>query len=88
MNLADLLTQANSVLPSYGLAGLVILSLAIAAIKLYRDLSKERDRNDNIQAQRLIDAKETRDKLTEPLAQNARMSEQIYELLLNSRRGK
>lgn len=86
--IADIITQANNVLPQYGLAGLVILSLVLALIKIYRDLSKERDRNDTIQEQRLVDAKETRDRLTEPLAQNARMSEQIYDLLLNNRRGK
>lgn len=70
------------------LAALIILALCGVIIYLNKLNQKLQTDIRAIQDQRIVDAKETRDKLTEPLAQIARMSEQIYELVLDGRKGK
>lgn len=76
----------DSVLSSYGLAGLVISVEAGVIIFLYKNLQKLQDKYDGVQEQRITDARETRDKITEPLEKQAIMSEKTYDLLLNYNR--
>ena len=78
----------DEILKSYGLAGLVIAVLASVVVFLYRDSKALQRKYDAMQELRLQDARETRDKLMEPLENQARMSEKIYDLLLNGKRGR
>lgn len=86
--IADVLDSTNT-LSTIGIPGLVFIVLVLAGviIYLYKGNQTLQTKIDTIQEQRITDAKETRDTLVEPLAQNARMSGQIYDLLIN-RRGK
>lgn len=72
--------DSSQALSSLGIPGLVVIIIVLAGVVVYKD-----KKYDKAMEQRLSDAKETRDKLTEPLAQQARLSEQIYELLINQR---
>jgi hypothetical protein len=85
MILADV-TDTDA-LSSLGIPGLVFIVIVLGGVIIYlfKNTQKLQNKLDAIQDQRVVDAKETRDKLTEPLAQNSRMSEQIYELLINGR---
>lgn len=87
--IADIVTQADNVLPQYGLAGLAILALVIALVVYYKD-GKAKDKTiEAIQQARLQDAKETRDKLTESMEQMAFLTKQIYDAVIsNSKRGR
>lgn len=78
-------TQA---LASLGVPGLVavILVLAGVIVFLYKKIDTLQTRLDSIQERRIIDATETRDKLTEPLERQAVMSEKIYDILLSKGR--
>lgn len=78
----------EAVLSQYGLAGLVIAVLAGVILYQNKKLDSQQIKLDAIQDQRLLDARETNNRLTEPLEQQARMSDKIYDLLLNSKRGK
>lgn len=75
-------------LGSLGVPGLVavILTLSGVIIFLYRKLDTVQTRLEAILEQRVADAKETRDKIAEPIEKQAIMSERIYDLLLS--RGK
>lgn len=77
----------EQILQQYGLAGLVIATLAGVVVFLYRGTVNLQNRIESIQESRLQDARETRDKLTEPLQKQALMSEKIYDVLLNGKRG-
>lgn len=77
----------DEILRQYGLPGLVIFTLAGVVVFLYRGTVSLQNRIDAIQESRLQDARETRDKLTEPLQKQALMSEKIYDVLLNGKRG-
>lgn len=61
----------------------IIVVLAGVITFLYRGLQKLQDKYDSIQEQRITDARETRDKITEPLEKQAIMSEKTHELLLS-----
>lgn len=79
--------NTSDVLGQYGLAGLVITVLAgviVFMFKKYEGVLKEKD---DIQNQRLADAKETRQALMDPLEKQANLSEKIYDFLISSRRG-
>lgn len=81
----------DSVLSQYGLAGLVITVLASATLFMFKKYEGVLKEKDDIQNQRLLDAKETRQTLMEPLQKQADLSEKIYDLLVtlnSSRRGK
>jgi hypothetical protein len=76
-----------------GVPGLafVIIVLAGVIIYLYKTgqtaLDKKQAQIDAIQEQRIVDAKETRDKLMEPLEKQTQLSEKIYDIVLhNSKR--
>lgn len=79
-------------LQTLGVPGLVVIvvTLATVIIFLYRRNEKLQTEKDTIQNQRIEDAKQTRDKVMEPLEKQALMTERIHELLLNltNRRGK
>lgn len=72
----------EAILSSYGLAGLVISVEATVIIFLYKKSDSLQNKIDAIQEQRIVDARETRDKVMEPLQQQAIMSEKTYDLLL------
>lgn len=81
-----MLAQVSSeqVIEGFGLpAAIVIISLVAVIVFIYRKLDKLQSKYDALQEQRIIDARETRDKVMEPLDKQAIMSEKIYELLLN-----
>lgn len=75
--------DATSVLSQYGLAGLVIAVEAGVIIFVNKRADKLQNDKDAIQEQRIVDARETRDKVMQPLEKQAVMSEKTYELLLN-----
>lgn len=77
-------TQANS-LYTLGVPGLVAVVLALCGVTvfLFKQLKEAQTKNDANYEQRISDAKETRDKITEPLEKQAVMSEKTYDLLLN-----
>lgn len=82
MMLAQVTTQ--QVIDGFGLpAAIVIVSLAVALIFSIRLLLKAYDRINEIQETRIADARETRDKLSAPMEAQAKMTGQIYDLLLN-----
>lgn len=75
---------SDTVIQGFGLqSGIVILALAGVVLYLFRGLQKSQDKFDALQERRLEDAKETRDKLTEPLNEQAKQSQKIYELLVS-----
>lgn len=80
----------EAVLLQYGLPGVCILALGIALVhqdRTYRsELKEERQKYERVQDQRLTEAKETRDKLSEPLEKVTDLSQRIYELLLTGKR--
>lgn len=65
----------------YTLGGGVITSLVGAVIFLFKKWDSERDK-------RLDDAKEARDKLTEPIQQIIDLSEKIYGSIPENKRNK
>lgn len=75
-------------LNTLGVPGLVFVVLILAGviIFLFRKLDIAQTKLDGIQEKRVEDARETRDKITEPLENQARITEKIYDLLLSSRR--
>lgn len=74
-------------LNTLGVPGLVFVIVVLAGVVvfLFRKLDLVQTKIDSIQEQRVTDAKETRDKITEPLEKQANLSEKIYDLLLSSR---
>lgn len=82
--------DAGQILSAYGLAGLVMAVEAAVIIYFAKRDDSKQTKIDAIQEQRIVDARETRDKVMEPLEKQAIMGEKTYELLLNltSRRGK
>lgn len=85
-------SQAEA-LATLGIPGLVVVIFVLAGVIvfLYKQLSAAQSRTDAIQEQRIVDAKETRDKITEPLDKQAELSGKIYELLvttLSNKRGR
>jgi hypothetical protein len=76
-----------SQLYTLGVPGLVVVVLVLSGVIvfLYRKADAKDDRIDAIQEQRLSDAKETRDRLTGPMEEQAKLSEKIYEILLSIR---
>lgn len=73
----------ESIVLQYGLAGVCMLAEAGVIIYLSKKSDKLQTNKDAIQEQRIIDARETRDKVMEPLEKQAIMGEKTYELLLN-----
>lgn len=67
----------------WGPAGVIITALASVAVFLYKELKSERERSNRLQDERLVDARETRDKITAPMEAQAEMSKKTYELLLS-----
>lgn len=74
-----------TVLAQYGLAGLVMFVEATVIMYIYKADQKKQDKIDSIYEQRLVDAKETRDSLTEPLNAISKSSEKMYDILVNLR---
>lgn len=82
---SDIVT--DQVIQGFGLpAAIVIVALAGVIIFLYKSREKLQAEYNALQNQRVVDAKETRDKITEPLQSQAVMTGKIYEFLLG--RGK
>jgi hypothetical protein len=74
----------NQVIQGFGLpAAIVIVGLATALIFTVRLLLVAYTRLDTIQESRLADAKQTMEKITEPLEKQSRVVESIYDLILN-----
>ena len=76
-------TGSTVTLLQYGLAGVVIIGLAFALVKIYGELQKERQRNSDLQEKRLEDLKGSYDGYKEPINEIARQQKGIYELFAN-----
>lgn len=70
-----------------GVPGLVfvILILAGVIVFLYKKLDKSQAEYNVLQEKRVLEAKETSDKITEPLGNQIKLTEKIYDLLLSNR---
>jgi hypothetical protein len=79
--------SATGVLFQYGLAGVVIFGLTIAVIKLYGDNIKLQGKIDDEKDARRIDARETLDKVAEPLRSISQTTEYILDKLVISKKG-
>lgn len=77
------MTDISTYYFTQGVLGVTVLVLALVVVFLYRSKDKLQDRYNALQEQRIVDAKETRDKIVEPLEKQALMSEKIYEIVLN-----
>lgn len=62
----------------YGLAGVGLIVLSYAVIKLYNKVI-------DLQEQRLNDAKEVTDLVVKPLEEQGKMSEKMYDILVSIR---
>lgn len=62
----------------YGLAGVGLIVLTYAVIKLYNKVI-------DLQEQRLNDAKEVTDLVVKPLEEQGKMSEKMYDILVSIR---
>lgn len=71
-------------LDSLGIPGLVfvIFILSGVVVFLYKRIDTLQTRIDSLQEQRIVDARETRDRITEPLENQTKLSEKTYDLLL------
>jgi hypothetical protein len=68
------------------LALVVIGALAVTLVFIYRELVKERNRNDFLQDARVKDAQDYRDKITEPMTKLSQQQEILtkqYDVLIN-----
>lgn len=74
--------DVGSILQQYGLAGLVIFILSTVVVFLYKEGKGTQKKYDEMQDTRLNDARETRDKLVEPIEKLAKQQEQTNELLI------
>lgn len=77
-----------SILSSYGLAGLVIATLAGVVAYQDRKIGKLQDKYDELQNRRYVEAQADKEKLVEPLEEQSRLTKTIYEFLLSSKRGR
>lgn len=73
-------------LSSLGIPGLlaVIAVLAGVVVLLYKDGKLKDTKIETIQDARLLDAKETRDKLTDSMEQQALLTKQIYDIVISN----
>lgn len=73
-------------LATLGVPGLVFVIFVLAGVIvfLYRQNSSLQSKLDEIQERRITDAKETRDRITEPLENQTKLTEKVYDLLLQS----
>lgn len=79
--------SATGVLFQYGLAGVVIFGLTVAVVKLYGDNIKLQGKIDAEKDARRVDAKETLDKVAEPLKSISQTTGYILDKLVISKRG-
>lgn len=84
--LADVVSQADNILPSYGLAGLVILTLALVCIFLYREARIKDLEIGRLYDARLQDAKDVQEKFKEWTEQQTSLTQKIYDLVISQRR--
>ena len=70
-----------------GIAGVVIVGQALVVIRLYNDNKQLQREKDAIQEARRADAKETTEKVTEPLSSISQTMGLIYEKLKASKEG-
>lgn len=78
---------AYTVLFQYGLAGVVILGLALVVRQLYNDNQKLHGIIQELQESRRQDAQETVEKVTQPLSGISQTLQLIYDKLQISKRG-
>jgi DNA-binding transcriptional regulator YhcF (GntR family) len=69
-------------LAQYGLAGIGLFAMGIVIVYQNKVIVTERKEKDDIQEQRLQEARETQDKLTGPLEKQGQATDKIYDLLL------
>lgn len=74
--------SATTVLFQYGLAGVVIFGLTIAVVYLYKENQRLHSEKDALQELRRVDAKDTSDKVTEPLQSLSQTTRLILDKLL------
>lgn len=77
----------EAVLLQYGIAGVVIIGLTVAVLKLYSDNVKLQERIYALQEARRQDAVDTIDKVAEPLAISGQAMQLIFDKLATSKRG-
>jgi predicted P-loop ATPase/GTPase len=87
LNLAS--TSIDNYFLSQGVLGVTVLVLAAVIIYLYKSYDKKltdkQSQVDMIQEERLKNALETRDKLTEPIEEMTRTIKNIYDAVLRNR---
>ena len=86
MIFADILTQANAVLPSYGLAGLVILALVVAHIYIHKENKSSLQAKDD-EIKRLNDlllqtSKDMQAKYGDLAEQQTSINQKVYDMVL------
>lgn len=75
----------TSVLLQYGIAGVCILAEAWVIARLYADNRMLQQQKDTLQESRLQDAKETIDKVSQPLSSISQTVDLVYEKLKASK---
>lgn len=78
--------SSTTILSSMGLAGLVITTLAMVVKRQYNDNKALQEKFDALQEARRLDAKETTDKVTQPLQSISQTMNLIYDKLSDSKK--
>lgn len=77
--------DSTTVLLQYGIAGVAIIAEAGVILRLYTDNRQLQKDKDALQEARRLDAKETTDKVTQPLASISQTMTLIYDKLKSSK---
>jgi stalled ribosome rescue protein Dom34 len=75
------MSDATTVLLQYGIAGVAIIAEAGVVLRLYADNKQLQKDKDALQEARRVDAKETTDKVTQPLESISQTVKLMYEKL-------
>lgn len=80
--------DVTKILLQYGLAGVVMLVEGMVIRYLYLELKSSQERERALQDARRVDAKETLEKVEEPLSSIAQSTKFIADKLIVAKRGK
>lgn len=75
------------ILASYGLPGVIIFVLGGVVLYQNKKYDKLQDKYDALQEKRYIESQADKEKLSEPLKEQTKLSERIYDLLVSGSRG-
>lgn len=77
-----------AVLFQYGVAGVAIIAEAFVILRLYGDNKQLQKDKDTLQEARRLDAKETTDKVTQPLESISQTMRLVYDKLDSAKKGR